>query len=493
MKRLIAVLMTCLLALMLMVSVSAEYAASDKQTDVMKLKGTDTIAAADALENREIDSPIYAYEAVAQELYTIGILRGDGAAFNLDRIPDRLQACVMVVRMRGEEDAALAAYEAGEITCPFTDISENESWAKPYLAWLYDKRITLGIGDGKFGNGDCSAQMYVTFMLRALGYTDVSVTEETVDFTFDDALSFAYEKELWNTSFGEGAFCRGTMAAVTYQTLAAACKASDISLLTTLVNSGAVDKDAAAPIVEKMRAYSAVRTAVAQLNPDQEKPTAIQTKAEMEKKIVSLLVTDGESGDVAAKIILTDTVASIVYGDDIQACVTGTLTIDGKQSEIGIWYKDGTVYTDILGKKTKETDAEPDIFSLFDLSAVAIPPCCGVGSADGMINEDGSYTCTFDVSDYLYPLMLHEFNVNVHEADADTKEIFNLKISITYDADGNVSDYGFSGIMLIVRDCGDQEVFSRQYTLSYRMYPENAGDVIAVSYPVLTDFSENKE
>ena len=69
MKRLIAVLMTCLLALMLMVSVSAEYAASDKQTDVMKLKGTDTIAAADALENREIDSPIYAYEAVAQELY----------------------------------------------------------------------------------------------------------------------------------------------------------------------------------------------------------------------------------------------------------------------------------------------------------------------------------------------------------------------------------------------------------------------------------------
>ena len=46
----------------------------------------------------------------AQALYEVSILRGDGVNFNLDDIPDRLQASVMVVRMRGEEEMAKAAF-----------------------------------------------------------------------------------------------------------------------------------------------------------------------------------------------------------------------------------------------------------------------------------------------------------------------------------------------------------------------------------------------
>jgi len=92
---------------------------------------------------------MYAYDGVASQLYSIGVLLGDGVNFNLLDLPDRQQACVMVVRMRGEEEAAKAAYAAGEVTCPFEDV---EDYAKPYIAWLYDKGITKGVGGGKFGN-----------------------------------------------------------------------------------------------------------------------------------------------------------------------------------------------------------------------------------------------------------------------------------------------------------------------------------------------------
>ena len=115
-----------------------------------------TAADTDALLQGQYEAyaGMYSYDGIADQLYSIKVLLGDGVNFNLDQIPDRQQACVMVVRMRGEEAAALAAYEAGEITCPFTDITDE--WVKPYLAWLYDKEIVLGTGEGKFGNSTCT-------------------------------------------------------------------------------------------------------------------------------------------------------------------------------------------------------------------------------------------------------------------------------------------------------------------------------------------------
>ena len=74
------------------------------------------------------------YAEAVDVLSTLGVIAGDGTNFNLDDLPDRQQASVMVVRMRGEEAEAVAAYEAGEITFPFSDV---DNWAKPYVAWLY--------------------------------------------------------------------------------------------------------------------------------------------------------------------------------------------------------------------------------------------------------------------------------------------------------------------------------------------------------------------
>ena len=74
-------------------------------------------------------------------------------------------------------------------------MTKEQDWAKPYIAWLYDKGITNGIGDNKFGNGPCTAQMYAAFMLRALGYKDTAPNGGKTDFAFDDAVSFAQKKK----------------------------------------------------------------------------------------------------------------------------------------------------------------------------------------------------------------------------------------------------------------------------------------------------------
>lgn len=181
----------------------------------------------------------------ALALSSINIFQGDGTSFNLDDVPDRVQAAIMVVRMRGEEQAARAAYAAGEIANPFTDVPED--WAAPYVAWLYDKGITKGIGDGKFGRADCSPAEYATFMLRALGYAD---TGDVTEFSWQNAVAFAKEKGIYLDAFDGDTFDRGTMANITYLTLAADVKNTSKSLLSTLTEAGAIDQRAAKGLLE---------------------------------------------------------------------------------------------------------------------------------------------------------------------------------------------------------------------------------------------------
>lgn len=105
------------------------------------------------------------YDSVAEELSAIGVFRGTAGGFELDRAPTRSEAAIMLVRLYGAEDEAKAAYEAGEISMPFTDVSET---AAPSVAWLYSQGITNGTSATTFGaSSPCSAKMYCAFLLRA--------------------------------------------------------------------------------------------------------------------------------------------------------------------------------------------------------------------------------------------------------------------------------------------------------------------------------------
>ena len=81
----------------------------------------------------------------------------------------------MLIRLLGEEDAALAcADESG-----FGDVPVG-SWFAPYVAYAVNKGYTNGVGGNLFApNMPANAQMYVEFVLRALGYSSTAQTDIT--------------------------------------------------------------------------------------------------------------------------------------------------------------------------------------------------------------------------------------------------------------------------------------------------------------------------
>ena len=143
-------------------------------------------------------------EEAADALNSLGLFSGSEAGYELERTPTRAEALVMLLRLTGQADAALAERCAH----PFQD----GGWADAYIGYAYQKGLTTGVSPNVFGtNTDTTARQYAAFLLRALGYQD-----------------FDYEKALRLLQVNapvilpEGArFTRGDMASLSLAALAA--------------------------------------------------------------------------------------------------------------------------------------------------------------------------------------------------------------------------------------------------------------------------------
>ena len=137
-------------------------------------------------------SPLHAkeyqpqFESEAEVLKELGLFKGTEKGFELERQPTRLEALMMLLRMLGLEEEAKAETSA----IPFQDVSD---WWKPYVAYAYKNKLTLGVSDTEFGSTKlASEQMFVTFVLRSLGYSDSK--DENADFTYDKAVEKALDR-----------------------------------------------------------------------------------------------------------------------------------------------------------------------------------------------------------------------------------------------------------------------------------------------------------
>lgn len=107
-------------------------------------------------------------ERQASALKRLGLFKGvSDTDFDLNRAPSRTEALVMLIRVLGEESEVLN----GNWSHPFTDVA---AWADKYIGYAYEKGLSGGISASEFGTGNASANMYLTFVLRALGYNDKS-------------------------------------------------------------------------------------------------------------------------------------------------------------------------------------------------------------------------------------------------------------------------------------------------------------------------------
>ncbi|MBE6931345.1 MAG: S-layer homology domain-containing protein [Ruminococcaceae bacterium] len=178
--------------------------------------------------------------AAAGTLNALGLFGGVGTNpdgtpnYDLDRAPSRQEAVTMLVRLLGREAEA----KAGVWEMPFTDVDD---WAKPYVGYAYSAGLTQGVSQTRFGGNDTvSAAQYLTFILRALGY----VSGE--DFTWNAAWELTDTLRITYGDYGaNSAFTRGDVCIVSKSALQALPKGSDITLVETLVESGAVTADAA--------------------------------------------------------------------------------------------------------------------------------------------------------------------------------------------------------------------------------------------------------
>lgn len=270
------------------------------------------------------------YDDVAQQLSAIGMFRGTGSSFELDRAPTRAEAAIMLVRLYGAEEEATAAYQTGEIAHPFTDVP---GYSAPHVAWLYTKGLTKGTGADTFGSADaCSVQNYATFLLRALGYQD------GVDFQYSDALAFARQCGFYSEEQFSGEFLRDELAALTYEALATDVKGGQVSLLESLIVSGAVDAQAAKPMTDRMADYRAWAKAYRQYSSE----TSMDCSTE---SMITLGVPMGENGEIVESQVVTNVqTAYIRNGSDLQMAVKSTSQVDGVDAVTGMWLKDGYVY-----------------------------------------------------------------------------------------------------------------------------------------------------
>ena len=297
------------------------------------------------------------YDTAAQELSAIGMFRGTANGFELDRAPTRSEAAIMVVRLYGAEEKAKSAYDAGEISHPFTDVSEFTS---PYVAWLYTNGITNGFSETSFGSQrKCTAQNYVTFLLRALGYQDGS------DFQYADALTFAQEKGFYDPLLFPGAFLRDDLAAVTYQALAADMADGKTYLLDSLVKSGAIDSKTAQSMTDKIKTYRAMLDAVKALD---ENAMDVDTDVKMDMEMTVV----GENMKLPA--VMRSNMKMLKNHENVQLAYTVSTQALRQTEKKEMWMKDGWMYTSTTtaGKETKDkyavTDQIAAVKSLFGIS-----------------------------------------------------------------------------------------------------------------------------
>lgn len=159
-------------------------------------------------------------ERFTETLHMLGLFAGAGTNpdgsidYALYRSGTRTEALVMLIRLLGKEKEALS----GTWSHPFADVPK---WADKYVGYAYETGLTDGVSATRFGaDGEASMQMYLTFLLRALGQTGDDVWPEA--FSRADAAGITGTE---NDSYElcPDSFWRCDMVVASYRALEAAC------------------------------------------------------------------------------------------------------------------------------------------------------------------------------------------------------------------------------------------------------------------------------
>ena len=426
------------------------------------------------------------YDAVAGDLSAIGMFRGTANGFELDRAPKRSEAAIMLVRLYGAEEEAKAAYDAGEISHPFTDVSEFTS---PYVAWLYNKGITKGATATTFGSaGPCSAKMYCAFLLRALGY------EDGVDFQYADTLEFAQQKGFYDPTMFAGDFLRDDLAALTYQGLATDLKDGSTYLLDSLVKSGAVDTESAKPMTEKIDAYRAMSAAMNTVDAN-----AMDVDVDMQMDMT--ITAEGETMQVPST--MRGNLKMIVAEDDsVQMAYTMKTVSQGESVDMDIWMKDGWVYlsTEMNGEAMKLKYSVEDQLAAVEglgtvnVDAMSVSGLAMLESVTAKKASGGNTEYTIVIGECVNSLVENVLGMMGQDVGSMDMRLGKMTATYTVDSKGNMKkvDMTFTASvkMDVPMEDGQSYSMAADYDYDMTMTVNATGKNVKVTFPNFSDFQE---
>lgn len=154
------------------------------------------------------------YTAYADALRLLGLFQGSNNGYELERSPNRMEALIMLIRLLGEENAALS----GSAVSPFNDLTTWEQ-GRQYIAYGYRMRYTNGMSATTFGpTREGTLEQYLTFVLRALGYQDgVDFVWNTTSRDLAQQLGLLTADEL--TAIGRDGFKRDHVVLISFRAL----------------------------------------------------------------------------------------------------------------------------------------------------------------------------------------------------------------------------------------------------------------------------------
>ncbi len=170
----------------------------------------------------------------ADALYSLGLFYGTGKGYELERVPTRAEALVMLVRLLGEVSEARAHADDS----PFIDLV---GWENLYVSYSYEKKYTAGTSATTFSpTQPSSLDMYLSFVLRALGYQGDFVWNQTSR-SFALSIGLISQKQL--DSIAIYGFTRGDMVIISYNALYVQIKGSSMKLSDKLISKGAISAE----------------------------------------------------------------------------------------------------------------------------------------------------------------------------------------------------------------------------------------------------------
>lgn len=327
----------------------------------------------------------------ADALNQMGLFKGTETGYQLDRAPTRGEAATMLVRLLGKETEALEK----NYQTPFTDVQD---WAKPYVGWLYENKLTSGTSDTTYStNSVCTAQMYSTFLLRTLGYSD---TATNPDFTYANAIDFAEQKGVIDIgNCDEDNFLRDHVVAMSYTALATEPKdAKYDNLLDKLVADGAIDSTKAKPYQDMFDLYDEYAQLIEKNSATTNMEADVKMTMDMKMNDVSVMNMDMDSKiSMLMNLEQMDKSKFSVVGStkiNMSGALVGQETDINMNTDINAYYTDGVYYVNTAGQKIKMPMSFDEMLSSVDIQALSKKE--PISSIDTLSKQaDGTYNVSY--------------------------------------------------------------------------------------------------